>query len=587
VSFVSFVSFVLPLNARENARYNPLMLPPYRDVTVGRLLTQLADALPGREALVYSLPRRSSTTADRAEAGGLRMTFRALDDEARVIARGLMAHGVKPGDRVAVWATNVPEWVVLQFALAKIGAILVTVNTALRAQEIEYLLRQSETSTLITICGFRGIDYLQELRAIGAIERTDAERATVLPSLERVILIGEDCPDDLTPYEHLREAAADTSDTVLRDAEAAVGLDDVINMQYTSGTTGFPKGVMLSSRNIVNNGYWLGAGLGYTPDDRLCLCVPLFHCFGCVIGVLGAYTHGVCLCAVESFDARKVLETIERERCTALYGVPTMFLAELEDPEFERFDLTSLRTGVMAGALCPEPLMRKVIDRMHLPEMTIAYGLTETSPGLTQTPRDATLIERTQTVGRVLPEIELRIVDPATGEDVPRGERGELWARGYAVMKGYYNMPEQTAAAITADGWLRSGDQASIDEDGNVRITGRIKDLIIRGGENVAPKEIEDVLRQHPAVADVSVYGITSEFFGEEVAAAIRPHPGQSIDAAQVMTFCQSRLARFKIPRFVRMVDSFPMTASGKIQKYKLREMHDAELATSSQSSTA
>jgi fatty-acyl-CoA synthase len=352
----------------------------------------------------------------------------------------------------------------------------------------------------------------------------------------------------------------------------------VINMQYTSGTTGFPKGVMLTSRNIVNNGYWLGLGLGFTPADRLCLCVPLFHCFGCVIGVLGAYTHGACLCAIESFDARKVLETVERERCTALYGVPTMFLAELEDPEFGRFDLTSLRTGVMAGALCPEPLMRKVIDTMHLSELTIAYGLTETSPGLTQTPRDANLEQRTQTVGQVLPEIELRIVDPATGEDLPTGERGELWARGYVVMKGYYNMPEQTAAAITPDGWLRSGDQASIDADGNVRITGRIKDLIIRGGENIAPKEVEDVLRLHPAVSDVSVYGISSAFFGEEVAAAIRAQPGASIDADEVMRFCQDRIARFKVPRFIRIVDGFPMTASGKIQKFKLREMHEAVL---------
>jgi fatty-acyl-CoA synthase len=284
------------------------------------------------------------------------------------------------------------------------------------------------------------------------------------------------------------------------------------------------------------------------------------------------------LCAVESFEPRKVLEAIERERCTAVYGVPTMFLAELEDAEFDRFDLTSLRTGVMAGALCPEPLMRRVMEKMHLPELTIAYGLTETSPGLTQTPRDADLQTRTQTVGKVLPEVEVRIVDPASGEDVTPGERGELWARGYVVMKGYYNMPEQTAATLTDDGWLKSGDQASIDADGNVRITGRIKDLIIRGGENVSPKEIEDVLRQHPAVADVSVYAISSEFFGEEVAASIRLNPGASIDAADVMQFCRRQLARFKVPRFVRVVDSFPMTASGKIQKFKLRELHEAEL---------
>ena len=409
---------------------------PIRDVTVGALLSQLATRLPEHEALVYS-------------HGGRRLTFRALDDEARLIARGLIARGVRPGDRVALWATNVPEWIVLQFALAKIGAILVTVNTALRAQEIAYLLKQSETSTLVTIAGFRSVNYLAELRAIGAIGDADARRRR-LPHLERVVFIGNDCPEGVSPYDSLREGDT-VADAEIDRLESAIALDDVINMQFTSGTTGFPKGVMLSSRNIVNNGYWLGAGLGFTFDDRLCLCVPLFHCFGCVIGVLGAYTHGACLCAVESFDPRRVLETIERERCTAIYGVPTMFMAELEVPDFARFNLSSLRTGIMAGALCPEPLMRRVIDEMHLPEMTIAYGLTETSPGVTQTPRDASLEERTQTVGRVLPEVELRIVDPATGEDVAPGERGELWARGYVVMKGYYQMPEQTAAAITAD----------------------------------------------------------------------------------------------------------------------------------------
>jgi fatty-acyl-CoA synthase len=539
---------------------------PVRDVAVGALLTHRGRTLPDHEALVYS-------------HAGRRWTFRALDEEARLIARGLVAVGVKPHDRVAVWATNVPEWVVLQFALAKIGAILVTVNTALRAHEIEYLLRQSETSMLVTMRGFRRIDYLAELRSIGAIGEDGASRRERLPHLRRVVFVGDDCPEDLTPYEDLRAAANDVSSADLDALETAVGLDDVINIQYTSGTTGFPKGVMLSSRNIVNNGYWLAQGLGFTADDRLCLCVPLFHCFGCVIGVLGAYTHGACLCPLESFDPRRVLETVERERCTALYGVPTMFMAELEDAEFERFDLRTLRTGIMAGALCPEPLMRKVIDRMHLPEMTIAYGLTESSPGLTQTPRDAAIEARTQTVGCALPEVELRVVDPATGQDVAPGDNGELWARGYVVMKGYYNMPDQTAAAITPEGWLRTGDQACIGTDGNVRITGRIKDLIIRGGENIAPKEVEDVLRLHPAVLDVSVYGINSEFFGEEVAAAVRVKPGLSVDAMALTEFCEQQLARFKVPRHLRFVDAFPMTASGKIQKFRLREMHELELS--------
>jgi fatty-acyl-CoA synthase len=535
--------------------------PPLRDVTVGALLSRQARALPQHEALVYN-------------HAGKRWTFSELNEDARLIARGLVALGVRPGDRVAVWATNVPEWIILQFALAKIGAILVTVNTALRAHEIEYLLRQNETSTLITIRGFRTVDYLVELRSIGAIGVDAATRRERLPHLQRVLFIGDDCPADLTPYDALRTAARDVSPDKVDALEAAVGLDDVVNIQYTSGTTGFPKGVMLSSRNIVNNGYWLAQGLGFTTSDRLCLCVPLFHCFGCVIGVLAAYTHGVCLCAMESFDARRVLETVERERCTALYGVPTMFVAELEDPEFERFDLSTLRTGIMAGALCPETLMRKVIDRMHLPEMTIAYGLTETSPGLTQTPRDASIEARTQTVGRILPEVELRIVDPATGEDVEAGANGELWARGYMVMKGYYNMPDQTAAAITADGWLRTGDQACIGADGNVRITGRIKDLIIRGGENIAPKEVEDVLRLHPAVLDVSVYAVHSEFFGEEVAAAVRIKPDVTTEAAALIEFCERKLARFKVPRQIRFVESFPMTASGKIQKFRLREEH-------------
>ena len=541
-------------------------MTPVRDVTVGALVSYLARTLPDHEALVY-------------HHSGQRWTFSELNDDARLIARGLVALGVKPHDRVSVWATNVPEWIILQFALAKIGAILVTVNTALRAHEIEYLLRQSETSTMVTIRGFRNVDYLAELRSIGAIGVDVTSRKERLPHLQRVLFIGEDCPGDLTPYAALRAAAHEVSPEDLDALEVAVGLDDVINIQYTSGTTGFPKGVMLSSRNIVNNGYWLARGLGFTSRDRLCLCVPLFHCFGCVIGVLGAFTHGVCLCAMESFDARRVLETVERERCTALYGVPTMFVAELEDPEFERFDLSTLRTGIMAGALCPETLMRKVIARMHLPEMTIAYGLTETSPGLTQTPRDASIETRTQTVGRVLPEVELRVVDPVSGEDVAPGTNGELWARGYMVMKGYYNMPEQTAAAITPDGWLRSGDQACIGPDGNVRITGRIKDLIIRGGENIAPKEVEDVLRLHPAVLDVSVYGIDSEFFGEEVAAAIRTKPGVATDATELIAFCERTLARFKVPRHVRFVESFPMTASGKIQKFKLRQIHETQPA--------
>jgi fatty-acyl-CoA synthase len=528
--------------------------PPLRDVTVGALLTRLAAAIPTHDALVY--PHIN-----------LRLTFEELEQEARLVARGLMANGVARGERVALWATNVPEWIVLQFALAKIGAVLVAVNTSLRAHEVEYLLRQSEAATLITIRGFRQLDYLAMLAEI--------DRPA---TLQRVILIGERQPGDATDllaYDRLRHTASSVGEDELDRRERIVGPDDVINMQYTSGTTGFPKGVMLSSRNIVNNGYWLGEGLGFTPADTLCLCVPLFHCFGCVIGVLGAYTHGAALAVVESFEPRKVLETVERERCTALYGVPTMFLAELDDPEFSRFDLRSLRTGVMAGALCPEALLKRAMTEMNLRELTIAYGLTEASPGITQTLRDDTIEHRTQTVGRVMPEMDVRIVDPATRAVLGVGEAGELCVRGYNVMLGYYNNPEATAAAVDAEGWLRTGDQATIDADGYVRITGRIKDIIIRGGENISPKEVEDLVREHPAVADVSVYGLASEFFGEEVGASVRLKPGVSAQPGDIITFCEQRIAKFKVPRHVRFVTEFPLTASGKIQKFKLREDHE------------
>jgi fatty-acyl-CoA synthase len=537
--------------------------PPYRDVTVGELLTRLARAIPRNDALLY--------------AAGPRYSFDELERESRTIARGLLAAGVKRGERVVVWATNVPEWVVLQFALAKIGAILVTANTLLRARDIEYLLKQSEAATLVTIRGYRDLDYVAELQHAGAM--TDR-----IPALERIIYVGTDTPAGMMPYAELRNLAARVADSTLDECSAAIDPDDVINMQYTSGTTGFPKGVMLSSRNIVNNGHALGGLLGFTPEDRLCLCVPLFHCFGCVIGVLGAFTHGASLCPVEAFEPRAVLETIHRERCTALYGVPTMFIAELEHPDFRSFDLTSLRTGVMAGSLCPEPLMRRVMTDMHLPEIAIAYGMTESSPGITMTPRDCSIALRSGTVGTVLPELEVKIVDPGTGREVPAGDKGELCCRGYNVMKGYYNNPDATRAAIDADRWLHTGDEASMDGDGFVRITGRIKDLIIRGGENIAPKEIEDRLREHPAVADAYVYGLPDEFFGEIVAASVRLRDEnasvQSGLGDELVTFCAGSLAKFKVPKHVRFVSSFPMTASGKIQKYKLREEHQKILAS-------
>ncbi|HJQ69888.1 MAG TPA: AMP-binding protein [Blastocatellia bacterium] len=536
----------------------------YRDVRVGELLTLLAEDYPQNEALIY--PDRN-----------LRYDFSQLEWFARQVAKGLLSIGVQRGDRVALWAPNIPEWVVLQFALAKIGAVLVTINTSLRESEIEYLLKQSETSTLITVAGFRDVDYVKTIYDIVPELRSSDEgalQATRLPFLRNVIYIGDDHPGGMIRYDSLLTRSDGVSDEQLDEHSSTQDLDDVINMQYTSGTTGFPKGVMLTHRNIVNNAYWLGEGIALTPADKLCVPVPFFHCFGCVIGVLGAYTHAAALVPLETFDAMRALQYIERERCTAVYGVPTMFIAELEQLDYHNFELSSLRTGIMAGSLCPEPLMRKAMDRMNLKELVIAYGLTEASPGITLTPRSDSVELRTQSVGRVLPEVEVKIVDPATGLECAPGQAGELCCRGYNVMKGYYNNPQATAEAIDRQGWLHTGDQATMDEAGYVRITGRIKELIIRGGENIAPKEIEDLLRNHPKIADVYVYGVPDEKYGEEVAAAIRLKPDEAASPEEIRAYCDGRIAKFKIPRSIRFVDSFPMTASGKVQKFKLREMH-------------
>jgi fatty-acyl-CoA synthase len=539
----------------------------YRNVCVGELLALLARDYPQNEALIYP---------DR----GLRYDFSQLEWMAREIAKGLLSLGIESGDRVALWAPNIPEWVVLQFALAKIGAVLVTVNTSLRAAEIEYLLKQSESSTLITVAGFRDVDYVQSLYDVVpelAAAEEGALHSIKLPFLRNVIYIGDEHPAGMIRYDSLLARSDKVSDEQLDAHLTMQRLDTVINMQYTSGTTGFPKGVMLTNRNIVNNGYWLAEGLALTPADKLCVPVPFFHCFGCVIGVLGAYTHAATLVPLETFDPLRVLQYIEQEKCTTLYGVPTMFIAELEQLDYHNFDMSSLRTGIMAGALCPEPLMRKVMERMHLTELAIAYGLTEASPGITLTPRLDSVELRTQTVGRALPEVEVKILDPATAEECAPGHAGELYCRGYNVMKGYYNDPRATAEAIDGDGWLHTGDQATMDAEGYVRITGRIKEIIIRGGENIAPKEIEDLLRSNPKIVDVYVYGIPDERLGEEIAAAIKLKQGETATIEEIRELCEGRIARFKIPRHIRFVAEFPMTASGKVQKFKLREMHIAE----------
>ena len=532
------------------------MAAAYRDLTIGDLLTRLAEAMPDHDALLC--------------AGGPRYTFADLEREARVIARGLIAIGVEPGERVVVWATNVPEWVVLQFALAKIGAILVAAHTASRARDIDYLLTQSAAGTIVTISGFRGQDYLAILRDVGA-------QSGRLPTLKRLIHVGDHGPDGFIPYSRLHDLADHIGESLLDDRATSISLDDPINIQFTSGTTGLPKGVVLSSRGLVNNAAAVGEVLGFTPADRLCLCVPMFHAFGYAVGVLGSYTHGACVCPVDHFDPRRVLQTVERERCTALYGVPTMFLSELECADFDRYDLTSLRTGIMAGAPCPAPVMRRVMTDMHLPEMTIAYGLTEASPGITMTPRDAPFDERTETVGVALPDMDISVVDPVTRFDVEPGQRGELRVRGYNVMLGYYNDPEATRAVIDPDGWLSTGDEASVDHRGVYRITGRIKDVIISGGENIAPAEIENCLREHPDVADASVYSLPDALLGERVAAAIRLEAGEDpkdLTEDALIAWCRKRLAWFKVPSAIRFVTEFPMTPSGKIQKFMLRAEH-------------
>jgi fatty-acyl-CoA synthase len=533
-----------------------------RDVRVGELLTHLAERQPTREALV-------------APAQAVRWSFAELDQRARRIARALLALRIQRGDQVALWANNIPEWVVLQFAAAKVGAVLVTVNTALRRAEVEYLLKQSEARALVLIPGFKDVNYLHELAGIVPellSQSPDSLRPAQLPELRHVVVIGGDRPAGGWSWDQLGELAAQVPEAELEKVESSLGLDNVINMQYTSGTTGFPKGAMLTHRNIVNNGYWVAEQQRLGPADRVCTPVPLFHCFGCVIAVLGAFTHGATLVLVPQFEPSLVLETVTTERCTVLYGVPTMFIAMLEHPKHNRFDLSSLRTGVMAGSLCPEELMRRVRRDMHLRELTIAYGLTEASPAVTQTGVDDPEPMRSASVGRALPEVEVKIVNPMTGKTVPMGQPGELWTRGYHVMKGYFNNAEATEKAITPDGWLRTGDLASQDSQGYIAITGRLSEMIIRSGENIYPKEIEEFLRRHPKVSDAAVYGVPSRYYGEEVAAAVRLAPDKMASAEEIIEFCQGRIADYKIPRYIQFVESFPQTASGKIQKFKLRE---------------
>ena len=546
-------------------------------LTTGALLDDMARRYPGNDALVY--PERN-----------LRYSYQEFNEVCRQVAKGLIALGIKKGDNISIWAYNVPEWVILQFASAKIGAILVTVNTAYKSAELEYILNQSDSTSLFMVRSFKDTNYIQTVCDV-VPELTNSEPGKLtcpkLPCLKNVVFIGDDTPAGMFGFEQIVKMGTQISDQELNSIEATLDCHDTINMQYTSGTTGFPKGVMLTHYNLINNGFNIGECMKFTEKDRLCIPVPFFHCFGSVLAVMASVTHATAMVPVEIFDPLKVLQTIEKERCTAVHGVPTMFIAELEHPEFGNFDLTSLRTGIMAGSVCPIEVMKRVVKDMHVSEITSVYGQTESSPGITQT-RTADSIElRVATVGRALPGAEVKIIGIETGVALPPGKQGELCARGYMVMKGYYKMPEETAKVIDADGWLHTGDLAIMDENGYCKITGRIKQMIIRGGENIYPREIEDFLYTHPKISDIQIYGVPDRKYGEQIMAAIILKKGVEMSEQEVRDFCHDKIANYKIPRYVKFVDSYPMTASGKIQKFKLREMAIKELQLEDASGTA
>lgn len=547
------------------------------EITIGGLLDQMAERFPGNDALVY---------VDR----GLRYSYLEFNEVCRRVAKGLLKLGVKKGDHVSIWATNVPEWVILSFATAKIGAVLVTVNTSYRTSELEYILKQSDSGYLFLVKGFKDIDYMETLYEVVPELRNSAPgtlRSEVLPCLKQVVYIGEETPAGTINFNDLYSLADAVTDEELREVERSIDIHEVVNMQYTSGTTGFPKGVMLTHYNLTNNGFYIGECMKFTEKDRLCIPVPFFHCFGSVLAVMASVTHGTAMVPIVTFNPLQVLQAIEQERCTAVHGVPTMFIAELEHPDFDKFDLACLRTGIMAGSVCPIEVMKRAVNDMHMTEITSVYGQTESSPGITQTRTEDSIELRVATVGRALPGAEVKIIDIETGATLPPGKQGELCARGYMVMKGYYKMPEETAKVIDADGWLHTGDLAVMDENGYCKITGRIKNMIIRGGENIYPKEIEEFLYTHPKVSDVQVYGVPDRKFGEQVMAAIVVKKGMAMTEDEVRDFCKGRIANYKIPRYVKFVDSYPMTASGKIQKFKLREMAIRELQLEDAGETA
>jgi fatty-acyl-CoA synthase len=538
---------------------------------IGDLLDDVAREFAANEALV-------SVFEDRRWAYG---QFR---DEVNRLARGLMALGVQKGDRVGIWSTNCAGWVFTQFATAKIGAILVNINPAYRLHEMEFALRQSECNYLLVGSGFKDVDYVRSVLEVApGISGGDAGadlRSARLPNLRRVIAL-ENCRGDagMLTWPALLAMADRVSPDALAERQASLDIDDVINIQYTSGTTGTPKGAMLSHHSILNNGYWVGERMRLTQHDRLCIPVPFYHCFGMVLGNLACVTHGATMVLpAPHFSPIQTLEAVAKERCTALHGVPTMFVAELDHPRFREFDLSSLRTGIMAGAPCPIQVMTRVIEQMHCREVTIACGMTETSPVCNMTEVDDPIELRVGSVGRVMPHQEQKIIDPATGRMLPRGQQGELCYRGYQLMRGYYNNPEATRQTIDEAGWLHGGDLAVMDERGYVRITGRLKDMICRGGEKIFPREVEEFLYTHPDIAEAYVIGIPDQYYGEEVMAWIKLKEGRSLSEDQVKEFCEARIMEYKVPRRIKFVTEFPQTVTGKIQKFKMREASIKEL---------
>lgn len=538
------------------------------EITIGDLLDQMADQYPDHDAVLYN---------DRP----FRKTYAQFRDLCNTVAKGFMAMGIQKGDKVAIWATNYPEWLLAQFATAKMGAVLVTVNTNYKIVELEYLLRQSDSTTLILIDAFKDSNYVEIVNQLCPELKTSKPgelNAKALPVLKNVIYIGDKKHPGMFNWNDLYELAAKVSDQGLKKRQTSLDIHEVINMQYTSGTTGFPKGVMLTHYNLVNNGKCIGDCMNFTEKDKLCIPVPLFHCFGCVLGVMACVTHGSTMVPVDYFQPLKVMQAVQDEECTAVHGVPTMFIAQLEHPEFSKFKFTKLRTGIMAGSPCPIKVMKQVVDQMGAKEITIAYGLTEASPVCTQTTTDDGIEIRVSTVGRALPFVEVKIIDPATNQEVQPGTPGELVARGYNIMKGYYKMEEATHQVIDSEGWLHTGDVGTMDENRYFKITGRIKDLVIRGGENISPKEIEDFLYTHPAIRDVQIIGVPSRQYGEEIMACVILRDGATTTEDEIRDFVRNNMARHKTPKYVKFMESFPMTASGKIQKYKLREAAVQEL---------